>query len=158
MVWCNPCYTILLLLCVCVFFFLFVYLFVCLFVCFYPKLIFFKMFIDYLFWETFITDPVKIGCSCDLYGKKIAFFSVFLPFWRTWRHSDITRKLIVHILVDMDIGNQDLYRDTKHRIILHSYYIWKIYGDFLKPTLVSYVSKTAWYWDSCSHYSYMLSS
>ena len=42
--------------------------------------------------------------------NKFCPFFGFLPFWRIWRHSEVTRKLMVLTLADMDRGNhQDLY-------------------------------------------------
>ena len=45
----------------------------------------------------------------QVYDKKNCHFPVFLPFWRIWRHSDVTWKLLVLTLVDIVIADQDLY-------------------------------------------------
>ena len=67
-------------------------------------------------------DLVKIGCSSNFYGQKANFaFSGFSPFWRSWRHNDVTLK-IVFILVGMDKGDQDLYISTNSTALLDSYY------------------------------------
>ena len=50
--------------------------------------------------------------------KKILQFFIHLPFSRKWGQSDVTRKLIVFILVDMDRGHQDSYVGTKNNIIV----------------------------------------
>ena len=55
---------------------------------------------NYFFKILFSTDPLKIGC----------YWNFFLPFWR---HSDVTWKLLVLILVDMNRGDQELYIGTK---------------------------------------------
>ena len=55
---------------------------------------------NYSFQETFATDLFAL-----------------LPLWRIWRHSDVTRTLMVLILVDMNREDQDLYIDTKYCII-----------------------------------------
>ena len=44
------------------------------------------------------------------------YCSLFLPFWCMWRHSDVTWKLMVLNLVDMDREGQDLYQH--HRSLI----------------------------------------
>ena len=75
----------------------------------------FSLMFNFSFWETFVTDLMKIGCSYDVYGQKqiLPFFRFFLSFLRIWRHSDVTRKLMVLILIDMDRGDPDQNIGTK---------------------------------------------
>ena len=55
---------------------------------------------------------MNTGCSYDFYGQKQT-----LPSWPTWRNSDVTWKLMVFTLVDMDREDQYLHKSTKHSII-----------------------------------------
>ena len=64
----------------------------------------------------------------------------FLPYGRILRHSDVTRTLLVLILVDMDRGDKDLYKGTKNSII--EPLLFKIYqGRNNNPPPVRYVTK-----------------
>ena len=54
---------------------------------------------------------MKIGCSEDFYGQK-----QILPFFLTIQ-IDVTQKLMVLILVDIDRGAQDLYIGNIYSII-----------------------------------------
>ena len=67
-------------------------------------------------------------------NKLCHFFRFLLPFWRIWRNSDVTWKLLVLIVVDMDKhdkGDQDLYIGTKYSIIAPL--LFEIYGGVISP-------------------------
>ena len=68
------------------------------------------------------------------FGFLLFFFFIFLVFFflivlTLWRHSGVTWKLMVLILVHMDRIDQGLYIGTKYNII--DPLSWKIYGGLL---------------------------
>ena len=109
----------------------------------------------YFYVKLFI--PRNVSHRSDL-NWVFAIFSGFIPFWRIWRHSEVTRKFMVFILIDVDTRDpggthiRRMYKDVSPPFYLRRSTISSIFPapetplSFCLETTLHFKPNFCWCW------------